>query len=527
MQAQKLLQELEQMPWLAVTGRVKDWLRDPQGRLPVSCTVRVVRNDWQDVLDALVFTSYGLRHGAGVAVNLEEVVAKDLVPPCFYPVRVSWDPTVEPSEGGTLIFVADSMAEPIDGACSIEGSWRAVWEASRSSPVLVDLHRLRPAGTVNARGLVASGPESFAQIYKALAGYLQQPCLRHLLRLFSELNGVLRRGGTYKNGAITVHLRWDHPEVEEFLDTDPAETPWIKRCLTVEPGVLESPYLDKILARVADGSLWLGKPVYAPDGQRLYLNVCLEILLPNRGTCLLSHLNLGRLDADGIPEAYRQAMDWLCRLHAVTGVGQDSFYLSPQVDRQVGLGLLGLGSHLAIHGIRYEELVVALESRQAGAKAQRLAVALEQGIQEAAAVARQYGMRRAFTVAPTASVAYRYTDAEGWTTTPEISPPVSAWIERESETFGVQFYDHHPQVEVAGRDVSWKTYYRLCCAIQRLYDRTGLAHAISHNLWVPGAHCDRQWLEDWLQSPLRSTYYRLPVEQNLAKDQIFCPACAE
>ena len=53
--------------------------------------------------------------------------------------------------------------------------------------VAVNLSKIRPAGTQNGKGLVASGPSSFALEY-------------------SLKNQVLRRGGTYKNGAVNLHL---------------------------------------------------------------------------------------------------------------------------------------------------------------------------------------------------------------------------------------------------------------------------------------------------------------------------------
>ena len=102
---------------IARTGRVQDWLDDPSGRLPVSCTVFVVNDGMEDedgIEASWRFVSHGLRNGAGVAVHLS---------------------------------------------------------------------KLRPEGSDNGKGLVASGPVSFGMIY-------------------SKLNEVLRRGGKFKNGAV-------------------------------------------------------------------------------------------------------------------------------------------------------------------------------------------------------------------------------------------------------------------------------------------------------------------------------------
>ena len=113
---------------IARTGRVENWMNDPEGRLPVSCTVFVVEDsmEGEDGIEASWrFVSHGLRKGAGVAVHLS---------------------------------------------------------------------KLRARGDENGKGLVASGPVSFGRIY-------------------SVLNETLRRGGIYKNGAVVLHLDYDHPDV--------------------------------------------------------------------------------------------------------------------------------------------------------------------------------------------------------------------------------------------------------------------------------------------------------------------------
>ena len=144
---------------IARTGRVQDWIDDPSGRLPASCTVFVVEDamEGENGIEASWrFVSHGLRNGAGVAVHLS---------------------------------------------------------------------KLRAKGETNGKGLVASGPVSFGKIY-------------------STLNEVLRRGGLYKNGAVVLHLDYDHPDLlgkvvngvyePGFIDTPRSELPWAKRCVNVD-----------------------------------------------------------------------------------------------------------------------------------------------------------------------------------------------------------------------------------------------------------------------------------------------------
>ena len=103
------------------------------------------------------------------------------------------------------------------------------------------------------------------------------------------------------------------------------------------------------------------------EGNRIYGNVCLEIYLRSRGTCLLQHVNLG----PAMSETFAKLLSKVCpnwsALHGRTGVGDTGEYLSPEVDRQVGLGVLGLANFLAIHGVSYAafgEALAAVNARR-------------------------------------------------------------------------------------------------------------------------------------------------------------------
>lgn len=421
---------------IAVTGRVSDWMKNPDGRLPVSCTVFDVQDSMEGkdgIEQSWLFTSGALRYGAGVAINLSNIRSK---------------------------------------------------------------------GTTNSKGLVASGAVSFAQIY-------------------SQLNEILRRGGIYKNGAVVVYLDYDHSDLVEFLNATPKDLPWAKKALYVDEHLLESPSIDLIIQKVKDGSIWLAKKQWDKDGNRLYSNVCLEIILKSRGSCLLGHVNLGKCKIDEIAQAFEDGMKFLCELHPQTGATKLGLYLPPNEDKQVGLGVLGLANLLAIEKVKYSEFVDALETAVYNTKNQYISLSskavsivnvLLEGFNRAKVVASKHGMQRAFTIAPTASVAYRNRDREMFTTAPEISPPINNVVDRDSGTFGVTNYEHNPKGETA-REVSWDVQYRLMKAWQSMMDRTGLAHAISFNIWNT-CTVDKDFIADWLASPLKTTYYRLPIEQD-------------
>ena len=409
----------------------------------------------------------------------------------------SWidDPTSRLPVSCTVFVVEDSMEGP-DG---IEASWKFVSHALRhGAGVAVHLSKLRAKGAENGKGLVASGPVSFAKIY-------------------STLNEVLRRGGVYKNGAVVCHLDLCHPDVLEFIQASRAELPWVKRCVNINDYWWEeaTPNVRQALLQgIRQGDIWLNKTKIDKHGNRIRGNVCLEVYLPSRGTCLLQHVNLGGCELNDIQSAFVHGMSELCALHSKTGVGDSGEYLPPETDRQVGLGMLGLANLLRRSGVTYKEFGEALEalnnkSPHGHTTASVLAHELRAGITAAAQVARFANMDRAFAIAPTASCSYRYKDLDGYTTCPEIAPPIARQVDRDSGTFGVQSFDYGP-VEIAS-EVGWEDYNKVVDGIMRMLDSTGLLHGYSFNSWSDVITYDEAFIEDWLRSPQTSLYYSLQV----------------
>jgi hypothetical protein len=208
-------------------------------------------------------------------------------------------------------------------------------------------------------------------------------------------------------------------------------------------------------------------------------------------------------------------MSELCALHGKTNVGESGEYLPSTTDRQVGLGLLGLANLLRRYGITYQAFGQALSYLNDGIipveadGAYVLAKELQAGIQAAAEVAKFNNMDRAFAIAPTASCSYRYKDLDGYTTCPEIAPPIARQVDRDSGTFGVQSFDYGP-VEIAS-EVGWENYKRVADGIIRLLDTTGLLHGYSFNSWSDVITYDEAFIEEWLDSPQTSLYYSLQV----------------
>ena len=413
------------------TGRVQQWLDNPESRLPVSCTVFVVEDSMEGpegIEASWRFASHALRHGAGCAVHLS---------------------------------------------------------------------KLRPKGHENGKGLTASGPVSFAKIY-------------------SVLNETLRRGGHYKNGAIVAHLDIDHPDIIEFVQLPRSEAPWIKRCVDLDERLwnqADRSTKDAILYGIKSGDIWLNKIKHDEKGNRIYGNVCLEVYLPSRGTCLLQHVNLSACTVGTIKEAFIKGMSELCELHGRTGVGATGEYLSSDTDRQVGLGMLGLANLLSRYKVTYKEFGKALQKINNGeladTTADMIAWEIYKGVENASIIARKHNMDRAFAIAPTASCSYRSRDLDGYTSTPEIAPPIARSVDRDSGTFGVEHYDYG-DVEIAS-EVGWDAYTSVANGLITLLNNTGLLHGYSFNSWSDVVEYDDNFVEEWLKSPQTSLYYSLQV----------------
>ena len=415
------------------------------------------------------------------------------------------DPTSRLPVSCTVFVVDDAMVGPN----GIEASWRFVSHALRyGAGVAVHLSNLRPRGSENGKGLVASGPVSFGKIY-------------------SCLNEQLRRGGVYKNGAVVLHLDIDHDDILEFISLPRHEIPWAKRCVNVTTTTWErssAEVKEEILKGIARGDIWLAKIKTDQHGKRIYANVCLEVFLRSRGTCLLEHINLGACTPEELPMAFAAGMTELVHLHGKTGVENTGEYLTQEEDRQVGLGMLGLANLLALEGVTYAQFGEALNQHLHESfdgivtpAARKIVLALQDGINTAAAIARSADMDRAFAIAPTASCSYRYTDRAGYTTAPELAPPIGRTVDRDSSTFGVQTFDYG-DVETS-EEVGWDAYKQVVDGICEMLKRTGLFHGYSYNTWSDVVTYNEEFIESWLQSPQTSMYYSLQVMQNTqAKD---------
>jgi hypothetical protein len=393
---------------------------------------------------------------------------------------------------------------------SITGSWQFTAMAIKfGAGISIDLSNIRAKGIVGRGGNVSGGVTNFMPIYS------------------SVIKGTRQGKGGIKKGAGLLYLNSSHPDLIDFLKLPLSFTPDVKRAVYVEESLFTKGSEEKLAAvikAVDSGTIFLAKITYNAKGERIYSNLCTETLMKSRGTCILGQVNYGSFCYDspyvyeeitkGIVDSTQELMNlWSASEKAIKS---SSLFLDPKEDKQIGLGGIGLANLLAYHGVTYQTFVRDLEYcvffNRAGDS--NLASAIYEGYMQAGNIARAEGFERVFAIAPTASTSYRNVDCQGFVTTPEISPPVAhsvTKISRRQTRDGFEDYQYPLNVEIAGKNVTWRTYDRLVIAWQKMMDQTGLAHAISYNWW-DAKPVNEYTLGDWFHSPLVSVYYRWPTD---------------
>jgi hypothetical protein len=420
----------------------------------------------------------------------------------------------------TVIQVNDTMIhedfqnqQPGKVLESITGSWQFTAMAIKyGAGISIDLSNIRAKGIVGKGGSISGGVTNFMPIYSAV------------------IKGTRQGKGGVKKGAGLLYLNSSHPDLIDFLELPLSATPDVKRAVYLEESTLRPENADKLKAivkAVDSGLIFLAKISYNAKGERLYSNLCTETLMRSRGTCILGQVNYGsfcykssdlyREITQGIVFSTKELMKlWSASEKAVQS---SDLFLSPAEDKQIGLGGIGLANLLAFHGVKYKTFVKDLEDRILFKSTHpTLASAIYEGHMQAGKIALAEGFERVFAIAPTASTSYRNQDCQGFTTTPEISPPVAhsiTKISRRQTTDGFADYQYPMNVELAGIDVPYQIYDRLCNAWQQMMNDTGLAHAISYNWWDVKP-VNEETIREWFNSPLISTYYRWPTNVDSA-----------
>ena len=569
---------------VAEVGRVKAYRKNPErGTLPVSCTIWVHKEGLIELGNTITFITHALQVGSGINVHLD--YWQPLVKPkterklrfnCkTFSLEKHWEYVGLPS--AHLIEVDDS----INGPNGIIQSLLKYIELAQNTDktITVDLNKLRPAGHTNSLGMVATGPESFAVLFIRANQYLNEPNIEHFLAFLSSFNEVIRRGGVYKNGALTTSMPTHHPHVLEYVEAFTFKHAWLKKGASLvsdfgkfwkHKGI---DLVELLVHKVNQGELWLEKITdldgnwinlvsYKTLGEQAILrsNVCREIRIRSGETCTLGHVNAGMCNIGDLVKAFIAGMKHLIEVHKENAPGKDTLrqFIDGSIDRQVGLGVLGWANYLRLQGVTYErfigdltllinhpraqELMVRMISyfndqgelevssdgfvqhivrfRETNSElvgdigypsevSNKIAWDLFMGYAAASSLARKYKLDRAFCIAPTASSSFAHEDLIGFTTAPEIAPPVYQKVERLSQILDGEghIYDYGA-VETA-ESVGWLDIWTMYESWQTLMDLTGLAHSISFNILED---MDTHGFNRWSKGPLLTTYYRLEIK---------------
>lgn len=555
--------------FIGKTSRVEAFERDMEAGetdkavLPTSCTVVVYRNKLGELLS---FTSSALKRGAGVKVQLEEFRAKphrkgswffrydpskkdfDNLNSLPVTIRKRYLENDLPIANAEIILVADSL-ETSDGFyVSIQESWRLFLQAlEQGKTPIVDLSRLREAGTPSSNNLIATGalgsgnldPEegSFVSIYDFIYRHFTNGDIISLMQLLGQTNSCIRQGRKEKTGIVCTGLHYKHPDIKTYLLFPLSLLVGSqKKAVRIDSGILEDKeLLNLLIDKCNNESVFLEKTDRENEdgeGRKLYSNVCVEILLEDKATCLLTHVQGGALrEPNDIVTALCTTTSYLVKMWQTwrDKVKADWLYTSKEHDKQIGVGWFGFANYLAYEGVSFKDhayaLKAVLDEKELGipvlfqlkqTKAYRIAYNLLFGYKMAAQIAESAGLLRAFTMAPTQSVSFnpKYKDASGNALSKSIDPPFVRRTKRDSERTGAKWYNYGKNIETIA-DVGSDIHELMWNQWQRLLNTTGLAHTMSYDLWHT---VDEDWFKWFLNADpkhpkgecyLQTTYYNM------------------
>ena len=546
-------------------GRVRGYLGQAEGgsRLPHSCTLTVLRNGTNTAIaESLAFITRSLKTGSGVKTIFERDFA--ILPSERKPGRLSMRLNEDHPDylrfanmlaangvaGNsdelrfyTSLNVQDSMETQTSceaGQAGTRGevctgiidSWRQVLCALAGGfDIEVDLSQLRPIDSAKSDGSKASGPASFGEMYVAIAAYVRAPSIATLLKLYGKLNSVILRGG-FKRGIVTSMMHVDCAEFMNYLAVPTAELDGShkKGAIVTAAAATNSASRAAIVAAVATESIFLQKD--AAELPRRYAgtysNVCVGIMLPDRGTCLIWRVNLGQIRSrQQLIDAYCEATQRIVSLHiewhaAIVGTSLERQWQPMESDRQVAIDPCGLANMLSSFGWKYDDFVGGLhdflaagEVAHSEAAARRsdesvdlpewFAAAYEASTQLADKLTYLAGigrLDRLHTVEPAQSHAFEMQDAASGTLCRGIWPALSRVVTRFSENQG-SVTVNHGRVQTV-QEVGSDTVFQLNDLWQQLMNRYGRAHCISADHY--GSFSEASFLK-WWHSNLITQYY--------------------
>ncbi|AEV52115.1 ribonucleotide reductase [Rhodococcus phage RGL3] len=280
---------------------------------------------------------------------------------------------------GALVDLLDTFYRPI-----VEHPFR-----------VFDVSRVRGRGArLKTFGGTASGPMPLAKMLKDIADVMndfegQKLTGLGAMEIDHHLAECVVSGGNRRSARMAM-MRWDDPQILEFIHCKAQSGKHWTTNISVEvneefwdlaQGIPEHPgsaQAVRVLDELSKGALNNGEPGtwnsdLSNDGEVetvVCTNPCGEIALTPWENCNLGHVNLaafvddsGNIDRTGLWRAHRLVARFLVR--ATFGDVNDPKQQDQLArQRRIGVGHLGVASHLALRGIRYSDAPHSDEFRE-------------------------------------------------------------------------------------------------------------------------------------------------------------------
>lgn len=347
------------------------------------------------------FTFMRLMEGGGVGASYSNSHLEGY-PPVQHPhtVEIVCDPEhPDYSAMRDAGVLSEKYSPDWDGAFVIEDS-REGWAAALVDLIdtyhrpnvehfhrVYDVSRVRQAGAkLKTFGGTASGPLPLAQMLIRVSEVLNECVGRSLDGISAmEIDHAIAQcvvAGGVRRSARMAMMHWADPQIEKFLsikaDTGSHWTTnisvevddWFWESLKSEPGEYSpGDHARNVLGAIAEGMAKNGEPGFWDSSlsnvdepnRVICTNPCGEITLEAWEPCNLGHVNLaafvndtGEVDYTSLYEAHRLMTRFLIRATFAPVSDSKSREVLDR-NRRIGVGHLGVASHLAMRRIKYSE----------------------------------------------------------------------------------------------------------------------------------------------------------------------------
>ena len=469
--------------------------------------------------------------------NIKPVVSEETIfsfpysreksPELFYPIRLSSRMTTESKSlraSCNVFVVEDSM--PSIGASF---DWANQVSAYQGAPSLY-AGNLRPVNSPVSSGGTAAGLVAYLKAMDAILSFT--------------------RRADKKNSAGLVSCDWKHPEVLDFIQT-PTQTAFTAVYVpnNEDPKQAddlrlfnESETKKRLFEAYNSGITFF--IVKTPTNPLLRVNLCTEVEIPHKGTCQLADINLSQFDwedlkAGKLTETFDKLTRYMeARFKSIMTEENRHIVSLDGLNLQYGIGVLGLASMLAHLNITYQQLadaftelfsdgidnitdlkVEAFTRQHNDNKAFALVGYLAEAYELASKIST---VDRAFCVKPTVTAAKTLPDKLGYCVSPEIAPVVASvktgktvnYLEKSA--INGDYYAQYPVNIQTQEDVPLDVYLKVADGWQKLMQSTGKTHRHSFS---PYGYLTLSQFDYWLNSSIKSLYYRLPEQSAASQDK--------